>query len=245
MINTKKNHTSGDLKGKVVILSSRKMDFLQNYMCSHLLFKRSINQTVNLQCGLKAFQPPTDTYLLPDSLTWHTELLFVSYWQHVSNVPSPTSTFIGEQGLNPAVWLQTPRHWPFYACGRMSRWASGAATVAMSNLWLGGLQAMLWTLFKEKGWVNNYAVYSFPRGPAFVSSHTETTWQSSDAEMQIQDDNVWGTLELPVGPGCFLLEKKHLPCCFGTDFTYSLKFQLAVISTSCPKLLGKTWVSPS
>lgn len=58
----------------------------------------------------------------------------------------------------------------------------------------------------------------------------------------MQDDNVGGTLELPVGPGCFLLKIKHLPCCSGTDFTYSLKFQFAALSTSCSKLLGKTRV---
>lgn len=55
MINTKKNNASRDLKEKAVILSSRKMDFLQNYMCSDLFFKRWVNKTATLQCGLKTF----------------------------------------------------------------------------------------------------------------------------------------------------------------------------------------------
>lgn len=47
--------------------------------------------------------------------------------------------------------------------------------VTMNNLWLEGLQAMLCTLKKKKSWVNNHVVYFFPRGPAFVSTHTEAT----------------------------------------------------------------------
>lgn len=140
------------------------------------------------------------------------------------------------------------------------------ATVAVSNWWRQETLAKLGILFLKMSWVNGHSC-SFPAepccsctAPLYKAANSKACWRRlfgfqthrghrtvlQGCEYRVRTcERLW---KLPVGPQCFLLEKKHLPCCSGTNFTYSLKFQLVVglhfLSRAIGQDLGFTFLRP-
>lgn len=235
MINTKKNHTSG----KVVILSLRKIDFLWNSMHSHLLVKRPINKTVHLQ-GSPSVRSPNISSLAgfsPKSWEVGKQLCFTnSVWATTSSTQAGWSW-----DSNPGVcdskhsitngFIRTHVDGSYGGCVYLTAWGAAGKVVYTFKKELGKKPCIFLSRSPPVFIYHTPCQRRDVKGNvdvSFVFSHTEATWQHRVVGTVRTGGRLWGAAELPVGPGCFLLEKKHLSRRPGTSFTYNLKFQLVV-----------------